>query len=205
MKTMKRYITYLGLMKRWSLSDDELRDLSYGNNKVIVPYFKTAKRLLGGSREFIYTAIEFNDDPVYDDLGSNTVYNKFVIVFDEDDVDKYETKHNELACKKEILSDGAVFIESIYPPNSPSSSTLEADNPASVATACSNQNIPKRVPTLGEVKELKAAGWKNREIAKHYDDYFGDVCSRELTKNEWEVVKDRIKRFVRGEYRGNRR
>ena len=64
---------------------------------------------------------------------------------------------------------------------------------------------PRRVPILGDVLRFKAAGVNNREIAELYPEYFNYDSSRMYTKKEWDVVRDRVKKFVNGKFKGNLR
>ena len=57
----------------------------------------------------------------------------------------------------------------------------------------------RALPTVSIVQRLKDGGETNKQIAARYPEFFG------FNKDQWETVYGRMKAFMKGKYKGNRR
>lgn len=109
MAIIRKFMTYEELMARWSMSAKELAELRLE----ICPLILQEKRTDPDTGESTYHCIEEPGDPVYDEYYGRDRYVKIPLIYDIDEVEKYEQEHPHLSHTRETFEEIDIVSESL--------------------------------------------------------------------------------------------
>lgn len=205
MKIIKRIITLPQLAKKLSLEMIDLLAICEHEEK-ISPYRLVSSRTDPSTKGTVHIvdSVDLQRISQNDSAGIAIIDE---LVFDTEQVKALLSDFPELLYVANNQNKRADYFDAIIAgaacvvPSDP----LEATTSNGKALATSTNSGKMQRPTISAVQRLRDEGIEMRKIANMYPDFFNFDATRELPPKEWEVVRNRIYRFLQGRYKGGRR